>query len=141
MRRGTARQRAAALVEIALVWPVALLIVLGTVETAIWSAEAHAAHAASLAGARAGSIAGGTPAVASAIAIRSLSAGLVGARAAAWCPGSRPPAPPVWVCAIDLGDSIEVDVGGMAPALVPIVPGSGIPLHAHAALQKERFTR
>ncbi len=57
MRR---RQHAAALVEFALAWPIALLLVLSTVEAAVWAAEAYAAHAATVAGARAGAIAGGT---------------------------------------------------------------------------------
>ncbi len=73
MRR---RQRAAALVEFALAWPVALLIVLATVEAAVWATEAYAAHAATIAGARAGAIAGGTAQVASAVTLRTLSASL-----------------------------------------------------------------
>ena len=48
MRR---RQHAAALVEFALAWPIALLLVLSTVEAAVWAAEAYAAHAATVAGA------------------------------------------------------------------------------------------
>jgi hypothetical protein len=132
-------QAAAALVEFALVWPIALLIVLAAVETAVWSAEAYAVRSASLAGARAGSVAGGTPQVATAVAIRTLSAGLVGAVAVAWCPGSQPPAPPLWVCAIDTGEALEVDIGGSVPALVPIAPGPGLPVHAQVVLEKERF--
>jgi hypothetical protein len=132
-------QAAAALVEFALVWPVALLIVLGAVETAVWSAEAYAVRAASLAGARAGSVVGGTPQAATAVAIQTLSAGLVGTAAVAWCPGSPRPAPPLWVCAIDTGAAVEVDVGGSVPALVPIAPGAGLPVHVHVVLQKERF--
>ena len=133
------RQRAAALVEFALAWPVALLIVLSTVEAAVWAAEAYAAHSASVAGARAGSIAGGTAEVASAVTLRVLSASLIGVVPARWCPGSRPVSPPVWVCATDLGASIEVDVGGDVPALVPLAPGAGLPLHAHVVLAKEKF--
>jgi hypothetical protein len=139
MKRRTRGQAAAALVEFALVWPIALLIVLAAVETAVWSAEAYAARAASLAGARAGSVAGGTAAVASEVARRTLSSSLVGVEAAIWCPGARGPVPAIWVCARDLGASIEVDVGGSAPALVPVVPGGGIPLHAHVVLPKEQF--
>jgi TadE-like protein len=139
MTRPIRAQGAAALVEFALVWPIALLIVLATVETAVWSAEAYAARAASLAGARAGSVEGATAAVASAVAARTLSSSLVGVEAVVWCPGGRRPAPPVWVCAIDLGAAVEVDVGGSAPALVPLLAG-GIPLHASVVLQKERFS-
>jgi hypothetical protein len=139
MKRRTHGQAAAALVEFALVWPIALLVVLAVVETAVWSAEAYAARAASLAGARAGTVAGATAAVASDVARRTLSSSLVGVEAAAWCPGDPRTAPPIWVCARDLGTSIEVEVGGSAPALVPVVPGGGIPLHAHVVLPKERF--
>ncbi len=135
-RRG---QVAAALVEFAIVWPIALLVVLATVETAVWSSESYAARAASLAGARAGSVAGATPAVAAQVARSALSSSLVGVEAAIWCPGQARPAPPVWVCAIDLGASIAVEVGGSAPALVPIAPGAGLPLHARVVLPKERF--
>jgi len=46
----------------------------------------------------------------------------------------------VWVCAVDLGTGVEVDVGGAAPALVPLVAGGGIPLQAHVILRKETFT-
>ena len=135
------RQRAAALVEFALAWPIALLIVLSTVETAVWAAEAYAAHAATVAGARAGAIAGGTAQVASAVTLRTLSASLVGVVPRPWCPGASPLPPPVWVCATDLGQSIEVDNGGSVPALVPLVPGSGLPLRAHVVLAKEKFIR
>jgi len=138
MRR---QQRAAALVEFALAWPIALLIVLSTVEAAVWATEAYAAHAATIAGARAGAIAGGTAQVASAVTLRALSASLVGVVPRPWCPGSGPLPPPVWVCATDLGQSIEVDVGGTVPALVPLVPGTGLPLRAHVVLSKEQFIR
>ena len=135
------KQRAAALVEFALAWPVALLIVLSTVEAAVWAAEAYAAHAATVAGARAGAIAGGTAEVASTVALRSLAASLVGVRSSAWCPGATRTPPPVWVCATDRGQSIEVEVGGSVPALVPLVPGTGLPIHAHVVLAKEKFMR
>ena len=135
------RQRAAALVEFALAWPIALLIVLSTVETAVWAAEAYAAHSATVAGARAGAIAGGTAQVASAVTLRTLSASLVGVVPRPWCPGASLSPPPVWVCATDLGQSIEVDVGGSVPALVPLVPGTGLPLRAHVILAKEKFIR
>ena len=138
MRR---RQRAAALVEFALAWPVALLIVLSTVQAAVWAAEAYAARAATIAGARAGATLGGTAQVASAITLRTLTASLVGVVPRPWCPGTSPVPPPVWVCGIDTGQSIEVDVGGSVPALVPLVPGAGLPLRAHVVLVKERFVR
>ena len=138
MRR---RQHAAALVEFALAWPIALLLVLSTVEAAVWAAEAYAAHAATVAGARAGAIAGGTAQVASAVTLRTLSASLVGVVPRPWCPGASLSPPPVWVCATDLGQSIEVDVGGSVPALVPLVPGTGLPLRAHVVLGKEKFIR
>jgi hypothetical protein len=137
----TRRQCAAALVEFALAWPVALLLVLATVEAAVWAEEAYAAHAATVAGARAGAIAGGTALVASEVTLRILSASLVGVVPRPWCPGAIPPSPPVWVCATDLGQSIEVDVGGSVPALVPLAPGTGLPLRAHVVLAKENFAR
>jgi hypothetical protein len=132
-------QRAAALVEFALAWPIVLLIVLGTVETAVWAAEADAARSASLAGAEAGSVAGGTATLASTVTVRALAGSLIGVAPARWCPGTESP-PAVWVCAVDLGVAIEVDVGGTAPALVPLLPSQGLPLHAHVVLQKEAFT-
>jgi hypothetical protein len=138
MTRPCRLQKAAALVEFALAWPIVLLAVLGTVETAVWAAEAYAARSSALAGAEAGSVSGGTAALASAVALRALAGSLVGVRPAAWCPGS--PSPPlVWVCALDLGAAMEVDVGGSAPALVPLLTGAGLPLHAHVTLQKEAY--
>ena len=134
-------QRAAALAEFALAWPVALLIVLSTVEAAVWASEAYAARAASLAGARAGAVAGASAAVARGVALGSLGSSLVGVEPRPWCPGDGPLPPPVWVCAEDLGQSIEVDIGGNVPALVPIVGSAGLPLHAHAVLPKEAFTK
>ncbi len=133
-------QRAAALVEFALAWPIALLIVLTTVQAAVWAPETYGARAASLAGARAGSVQGGTAAVAAEVATHSLASTLVGARPIVWCPGDAAPKPDVWVCALDTGRAIEVTVGGAVPALVPMVPGGGLPLHADVALQKETFT-
>lgn len=133
-------QRAAALVEFALAWPVALLIILATVQAAVWSAEAYAARAATLAGAHAGAIAGGSAHLASVVAVRTLSSDLIGVVPRAWCPGASLLPPPVWVCATDLGASIEVDVGGTVPALVPFAIGDGLPIRAHIVLTKERFT-
>lgn len=132
-------QRAAALVEFALAWPIALLIVFATVESAVWASEAYAARAASLAGARAGSVSGGTAAVAARVAAQSLMPALVGARPEIWCPMDSAAAPRVWVCALDRGDAMEVDIGGEAPALVPLLPGGGVPLAARAVLPKEAY--
>ncbi|MFI5284199.1 MAG: TadE family protein [Candidatus Dormibacterales bacterium] len=134
------RGRGAALVEFALAWPLALLVVLGSVELAVWGVEAYAARAAALAGARAGSVAGVLPETAVAVARRALNPSLVGASAGAWCPGQPPPAPAVWICAKDLGSAIEVVVGGDAPAPVPLTGGHGLPLGADIVLQKEVFT-
>ena len=134
------REKGAAILEFALAWPVALLLVLGAVELAVWSTESFAARAAALAGARAASAAG-SPDVAAAVTLHALAPSLVGVRPVAWCPGHHAAPPPVWVCAVDLGPAVQVDVGGSVPALVPIAPGGGLPLHAHAVLQKEAFTR
>jgi Flp pilus assembly protein TadG len=133
--------RGTALMEFALAWPVALLLVLGTVEAAVWAAESFAARSAALAGARAGAIAGTPPDRAADVTLRTLSPSLVGVTAAIWCPGQSGRPPTVWVCATDLGPAIQVDVGGSAPALVPIVSWSGIPLRAHVVLEKESFAR
>lgn len=133
------KQRAAALVEFALAWPVALLIVLASVQAAVWAAEAYAASAATVAGARAGTVAAGSARIAEIVTLRSLGSDLIGVVPEAWCPGASPMPPPVWVCALDLGTSIEVDVGGTVPALVPIAPGGGLPLRAHLVLGKEGF--
>lgn len=133
------RQRAAALAEFALAWPVALIIVLSTVEAAVWAAEAYAVRAGAVAGARAGAVAGGTAEVAAAVTLRTLSSSLIGVVPRPWCPGDKPSPPPVWVCARDLGESMQVDVGGAAPTLVPLAAGAGLPLHAHVVLAKEAF--
>ena len=47
--------------------------------------------------------------------------------------------PAVWVCACDLGSAIQVDIGGVVPALVPIAHEGGLPLSAHVVVQKEAF--
>ena len=139
MTKRSGWQVAAALVEFALAWPIALLVVFATVEAAVWAAETYAVRSASLAGARAGSVAGGTPAIAAAVTEQALVTSLVGVRPAVWCPGAAAPAPRVWVCAIDRGMAIEIDVGGAAPALLPLMPGHGLPLHAHVVIEKEAF--
>lgn len=133
--------RGSALIEFALAWPIVLVLVLGSVQLAVWASEGAAARGAAMAGARAGTVAGASADVAAAVAARSLSASLIGVRAAVWCPGHAPPPPPVWVCAIDQGSSLQVDVGGLVPALVPLVSGTGLPLKAHVALDKETFAR
>jgi Flp pilus assembly protein TadG len=130
-----------ALVEFALAWPIVLLLVLGSVELAVWASEVAAARGAAIAGARAGTVAGANADVASAVAVRSLSASLIGVKAAVWCPGHATPPPPVWVCATDLGSILQVDVGGTVPSLVPLVSGTGLPLKAHVVLDKETFVR
>lgn len=133
--------RGTALMEFALAWPVALLLVLGAVETAVWATETFAARSAALAGARIGAIAGTPADRAATVTLRTLLPSLVGVTAATWCPGQSGRPPDVWVCATDLGSAIQVDVGGSVPALVPIVSRSGIPLHAHVVLDKETFAR
>jgi Flp pilus assembly protein TadG len=133
--------RGTALMEFALAWPVALVLVLGAVETAVWGSEVFAARSAALAGARAGAIAGVKPAIAADVASRALAPSLVGVAASSWCPGDSRHQPAVWICAHDLGDAIEVEVGGDVPALVPLVGDRGLPLQARVTVEKERFTR
>jgi Flp pilus assembly protein TadG len=133
--------RGTALMEFALAWPVALLLVLGAVETAVWATETFAARSAALAGARVGAIAGTPADRAAAVTLNTLSPSLVGVTASTWCPGQTGRRPEVWVCATDVGSAIQVDVGGSVPALVPIVSQSGIPLRAHVVLEKETFAR
>jgi len=133
--------RGTALIEFALAWPVALLLVLGAVEIAVWGSEAFAARSAALAGARAGAVAGATTALAVEVTRRTLSPSLVGVTASTWCPGeSRPPAA-IWICAKDLGSAIDVQVGGMAPAIVPLVTQGGLLLRAHVIVEKEVFAK
>ncbi|MDQ6878608.1 MAG: hypothetical protein M3082_13155 [Candidatus Dormibacteraeota bacterium] len=127
--------------EFALAWPIALLLVLGAVETAVWGSEEFAARSAALAGARAGAVAGATPALAAEVTLRTLSPSLVGVVASAWCPGDSRPAPSVWVCARNLGAAVEVDVGGVVPALVPIVNQAALTVQAHVIVQKEVFSK
>jgi len=129
-----------ALVEFAVAWPAALLLSLGCVEFAVWSAETLAVRSAALAGARAASVAGGSESVASQVTLRALEPSLVGTAAAAWCPGQPGDPPDVWVCARDAGDTMEVVIGGTAPAIVPLVAGAGLPLHADVAVKKEVFS-
>ena len=130
-----------AVVEFALAWPIVLLLVLGAVQMAVWESEAAAARDAALAGARAGTVAGAGPQVAADVTIRALSASLVGVEASAWCPIEARSAPELWVCAIDLGGAVQVEVGGSVPSLVPLVPGSDLPVRARVILDKESFVR
>jgi hypothetical protein len=124
-----------------LAWPVALLLALGTVETAVWASETFAARSAALAGARAAAAAGGSPEVAVAVTQHVLSPSLVGVSISAWCPGESQKSPALWVCALDLGDAMQVEIGGAVPAIVPLVSQDGLPLNARVVVQKERFTR
>ena len=127
--------------EFALAWPVALLLVLGSVELAVWGAEAYAVRSAALAGARAASVGGATPDMAARLAQRSLAPSLIGAAAILWCPGAPNQPAGVWICAWDEGPDTEVDIGGSVPALVPMVMSAGLPVHAHVVVQKETFAR
>jgi hypothetical protein len=137
-RPGSAR--GAAILEFALSWPVALLLALGCVELAVWSVESFAVRSAALAGARAAAVAGASTQMATLVTIRALSPSLVGVQAGAWCPGQSGAVPPVWVCAADLGSTVQVDIGGSVPALVPVGLGQGLPVHAHVEMQKEIFS-
>jgi hypothetical protein len=135
------RLRGTALIEFALAWPIALVLALGTVETAVWGSEAFAARSAALAGARAAAAAGGTPALAVEVTRRILAPSLVGVSIVAWCPGAPQAAPKLWVCASDLGDAMQVEIGGMVPAVVPLAGGDGLPLQARVVVPKEVFAR
>jgi hypothetical protein len=133
--------RGTALMEFALAWPVAMLLVLGAVESAVWGSEVFAARSAALAGARAGVVVGAGAATAAKMALRTLSPSLVGVAASVWCPGESLSSPAVWVCARDLGNAIEVEIGGEVPALVPIVGERGLPIRARVIVEKEAFAR
>jgi hypothetical protein len=133
------RLRGTALIEFALAWPIALLLALGTVETAVWGSETAAARSAALAGARAAAGRGGTPALAVDVTQRILAPSLVGVVTVAWCPGEPQASPELWVCASDLGDAIQVEIGGTVPAVVPLAGRDGLPLHARVVVQKEVF--
>jgi hypothetical protein len=130
--------RGSALLEFALAWPVALLLVGACVELAVWAEESYAARSAALAGARAASVDGADPQVAEAVAQRTLAPSLAGASPVVWCPGAGVP-PRVWICAMDRGSQMEVMVGGSVPALVPWLGWEGLPIHADVVLAKEEF--
>jgi Flp pilus assembly protein TadG len=133
------RQTGSALLEFAIAWPVALLLIAGSVQLAVWGSETYAAKQAALAGARAGSAADGTAALAQAVALATLRPVLVGTGAGAWCPTSRTARPPVWVCVTWTPTTVEVRVGGTVPAILPLVPGGALPLRADVALGRETF--
>jgi len=134
------RANGSALLEFAIVWPVALLLVAGSVQLAVWGSEAYSARQAALAGARTGSAADGTAALAESAALRLLQPALVGTSAGAWCPGATGAKPAVWVCAVSNTARIEVRVGGAVPALVPLLPGGGgLPVAADVGLAREMF--
>jgi hypothetical protein len=129
------------MLEFAISWPLALLLVLSAVQVSIWSAEAAAVHQAALAGARAGLAAGSGQVAAESVTLRTLSPALGGVSSGAWCPGSAEPAPGVWVCASAAAGEVRVRVGGSVPALVPLWPGaSGLPVAADVRLRQEAFT-
>ncbi|HKV87106.1 MAG TPA: TadE/TadG family type IV pilus assembly protein [Candidatus Dormibacteraeota bacterium] len=133
--------RGTALMEFALAWPIALLLVLACVELSVWEVESYAARSAALAAARAAAAAPFDPRLAETVALHALAPSLAGAPAAAWCPGRGLTPHGVWVCASDRGNAVEVSIGGQVPALVPLFGGSGLPLHADALVDKERFVR
>ena len=133
-------QAGSTLLEFAIAWPVALLLIAGSVQLAVWGSQAYAAKQAALAGARAGSAADGTAALTESVTLASLRPVLVGTRASAWCPASRGPSPPVWVCVSWSGTAVEVRVGGSVPAILPFVSdGRGLPLNADVVLVRETF--
>jgi Flp pilus assembly protein TadG len=133
-------QAGGTLLEFAIAWPVALLLVAGSVQLAVWGSQAYAAKQAALAGARAGSTVGGSTSIAGAVALASLQPVLPGTAASSWCPASRTPQPPVWVCATGSTTTVEVRVGGSAPAILPFLTGGrGLPLNADVSLVREAF--
>jgi len=135
----TRRSRGTALVEFALCWPLAVLLVMLGVQLGVWGAESAAAHAAASAGARAATVSGANVERGGLVALRSLAPALAGTRAGAWCPGQAPVAPQVWVCARDVRNGVEVSIGGTVPALIPVLGANGLPVHADVTVQKETF--
>lgn len=130
--------RGSALVEFALAWPVALLIVLGAVEISLWASESFAARDAALAAARAEAVAGGSPAAASRIAISDLQAGVFGAPVIASCNRALG-GEGIEVCVRDLGPEVDVAIDGSVPSLVPLAAGHALPISAHAVVRKEVY--
>ena len=72
---------------------------------------------------------------------RVLAPSLVGVSASAWCPGESKQPPALWVCGRDLGASMQVEIGGEVPAIVPLVGEGGLPLHTRVVVQKEVFAK
>lgn len=130
--------RGTALIEFALAWPVALLLVLGGVEVALWASESLAARAAVLAGARAATVAGASPDTATVITIRALQPSVFGAKVVASCDRGGADAE-LRVCAHDLGSQVDVSIDGSVPSLAPLVSGRGLPISAHVVVRKELF--
>lgn len=128
-----------ALVEFALAWPVALVLLLGGVQVALWASESFAARAAILAGARAGTVAGAQADVAAKVAVRALRPAVFGTFVTASC--ASPSGSGLVVCARDVGNSVEVEVAGTVPALMPLAPARGLPVRARVVLQRETFVR
>jgi Flp pilus assembly protein TadG len=128
------------LLEFAIAWPVALLLVAGSVQLALWGSQAYAAKQAALAGARAGSAVGGSASIAGAVALASLEPVLPGTAASTWCPASPARQPQVWVCVTWSAAVVEVRVSGWVPAILPFLSGGrGLPLNADVALAREAF--
>ena len=135
-RRG---RSGSALLEFAIAWPVALLLVVGTVQLAIWGTEVYAVRQAALAGARAGSGVGGGTAVGLAASLEVLRPSLVGVSPAAWCPG-QPRPPRLWVCVRESASLTQVTIRGTVPGLLPLLPGGlWLPVGADVALPRETF--
>ncbi|GAC1658120.1 MAG: hypothetical protein NVS9B1_17370 [Candidatus Dormibacteraceae bacterium] len=127
------------LVEFAIAWPLALMLVLAAVQLSVWGAESSAAHQAALAGARVGQAAGAAPDGVARAALAVLNPALVGVRAVAACPSATGAAPPVWVCAVVSPTMVKVAIGGSVPSLVPLLAGGGLPIAADLALPREVF--
>jgi Flp pilus assembly protein TadG len=133
-------RRGSALLEFAIAWPVALLLVMASVQLSVWASESYAVRQAALVGARAGSAADGSAAIAQEVALEALRPALVGVVAVPWCAVSRTPQPRLWVCVTWSTTAVEVRVGGSVPALAPLLPGGrGLPVAADVTLAREAF--
>ncbi len=137
-------QRGSTLLEFALAWPVALLLVLGAIQLGVYSVEVNAARAAALAGARAAATRGGTISQGTLVAVLALDPALVGVQATSYCQGGRGGprnAPPVSVCTRTSAGLVSVVVSGKVPSLVPLVgPQLALPIYANAVVHSEVFT-
>lgn len=134
-----ARLRGSAMLEFALAWPVALMLVLGAAQVALWASESFASRAAALAGARAATVAGASVDVGAKVAVQVLRPAIFGTSIDVSCGGDAGLG--VRVCARELPGRVEVDVDGSVPALVPLIGARGLPVSAHVVLQKEQFVR